>query len=134
MGRNYTKGIIGAFIGGLIASIPWILLYIYGGMMSSYFAFIIGIGALKGYQYKGLTDRNIGKIITIVSLIIITLVTFIIIPLISLAQGFGAASINNLITLYSYSSFTSIMMRNYVVSVIFTILGLRGVMYRLNSY
>jgi len=83
MGRNYTKGIIGAFIGGLIASIPWILLYIYGGMMSSYFAFIIGIGALKGYQYKGLTDRNIGKIITIVSLIIITLVTFIIIPLIS---------------------------------------------------
>ena len=57
MGRNYTKGIIGAFIGGLIASIPWILLYIYGGMMSSYFAFIIGIGALKGYQYKGLTIK-----------------------------------------------------------------------------
>ena len=133
MGRNYTKGIIGAFIGGLIASIPWILLYIYGGMMSSYFAFIIGIGALKGYQYKGLTDRNIGKIITIVSLIIITLVTFIIIPLISLLQ-FDRATINNLITLYSFSPFTSLIMRNYVVSVIFTLLGLRGVMNRLNAY
>ena len=133
MGRNYTKGIIGAFIGGIIASIPWILLYIYGGMMSSYFAFIIGIGALKGYQYKGLTDRNIGKIITIVSLIIITLVTFIIIPLISLVQ-FDRASINNLITLYSFSPFASLIMRNYVVSVIFTLLGLRGVMNRLNAY
>ena len=133
MGRNYTKGIIGAFIGGLIASIPWILLYIYGGMMSSYFAFIIGIGALKGYQYKGLTDRNIGKIITIVSLIIITLVTFIIIPLISLLQ-FDRATINNLITLYSFSTFTSLIMRNYVVSVIFTLLGLRGVMNRLKAY
>lgn len=133
MGRNYTKGIIGAFIGGLIASIPWILLYIYGGMMSSYFAFIIGIGALKGYQYKGLTDRNLGKFITIVSLIIITLVTFIIIPLISLVE-YGAASVNNLITLYSFSPFTSLIMKNYAVSVIFTILGLRGVMNKLNAY
>lgn len=134
MGRNYTKGIIGAFIGGLIASIPWILLYIYGGMMSSYFAFIIGIGALKGYQYKGLTDRNIGKIITIVSLTIVTLVYFIIIPLISLVQVTGTASINNLITLYSYSPYISFVIKDYAIAIIFTFFGLRGVMNRLNAY
>ena len=134
MGRNYTKGIIGAFIGGLIAAIPWILLYIYGGMMSSYFAFIIGIGALKGYQYKGLSDRNLSKIITTVSLIIITIVTFIIIPLILLLQGTGIANINSLLLLYSFSPFTMSILKNYAIAVLFTFLGLRGVMNRINAY
>ena len=26
---TYMKGIIGSFIGGMIASIPWILIYVY---------------------------------------------------------------------------------------------------------
>ena len=134
MGRNYTKGIIGALIGGLIAAIPWILLYICCGMMCSYFAFIIGIGALKGYQYKGLTDRKLPKIIMTVSIIIITIVTFIIIPSILLIQGNGTVSINDLITLYSFNVFTSSIIKNYAIAVLFTFLGLRGVMNQINAY
>ena len=30
---NYTKGILGGILGGLIASIPWILVYIFGNML-----------------------------------------------------------------------------------------------------
>lgn len=134
MGRNYTKGIIGALIGGLIATIPWILLYICCGMMCSYFAFIIGIGALKGYQYKGLTDRKLPKIIMTVSIIIITIVTFIIIPSILIFQVSGAVSINDLITFYSFNAFTSSVIKNYAIAVLFTFLGLRGVMNQINAY
>ena len=47
--KKYLPGIIGALLGGLIASIPWILMYVYGEMMLSLLAIIIALGALKGY-------------------------------------------------------------------------------------
>ena len=133
MGRNYTKGIIGGIIGGLIASIPWILLDVYGNIICSYFAFFIGIGVLKGYQYRGLTDRKLPKIVMIISLFIITLVTLIITPLIQLNQGTSYVNINSLITLYSFEPFLSVIIKNYVIAIIFTLLGLKGVINEINS-
>ena len=134
MGRNYTKGIIGALIGGLIATIPWILLYTCSGMMCSYFAFIIGIGVLKGYQYKGLTDKKLPKIVMTVSLVIITIVTFIIIPAILIFQVRGTLSINDLITFYSFNAFISNTIKKYAIAILFTFLGVGGVMSQVNAY
>lgn len=134
MRRSYLMGIIGGLIGGLIATIPWILLYVYEGMMCSFFAFFIGIGALKGYQYKGITDGNLSKIVTIISLICISIATLIIIPSIIIYQGTTSISVTNLILLYSIQPFASMILKNYLIAVIFTFLGLRGVMYRINGY
>lgn len=134
MGRSYSKGIIGGIIGGLIASIPWILLDIYCHMICSYFAFFIGIGVLKGYQYKGLSDRNLSKIVTLISLLIITIVTLVITPLIQLNQGFDIVSLKDLITLYSFGPFASEMIKSYAIAVLFTFLGLKGVTNKINGY
>ena len=46
---TYMKGIIGSFIGGMIASIPWIWIYVYGQEIYTIFALIIATGAIIGY-------------------------------------------------------------------------------------
>lgn len=131
MGRSYLKGIIGALIGALIATIPWILLYIYGSAMTSIFAFLVGLGALKGYQVKGIVDNKLPIIITIVSLVAITIATLVIIPVIMLFQI--GENISGLLVVYSYTPFTSLILKDYAIAVIFTFLGLRGVMRQINA-
>ena len=129
MGRSRMKGIVGGLIGGLIATIPWILLYVYTGVICSYLAFIIGIGVLKGYQYKGLSDRNLSNYITIISLVCVSVATLIIIPFIIFVEnglGYGVS----LIELYSNSLFVSYIMRNYIIAILFTFIGLKGITQR----
>lgn len=130
MGRSYMKGIVGGLIGGLIATIPWILLYVYAGITCSYMAFLIGLGVLKGYQYKGLSDRNLSKIVTIISLVCVSVATLIIIPFVMMAQSGFMYNIS-LIDLYSDSIFISYIMRNYFIAVIFTFIGIKGITERI---
>ena len=47
---SYFTGIIGALIGGIIASIPWVLVYVYGNMMLSLLAVLIAAGEFYGYK------------------------------------------------------------------------------------
>ena len=41
---SYLTGILGAIVGGAIATIPWVLVYIYGEMMFSILAVLIAAG------------------------------------------------------------------------------------------
>ena len=41
---SYVTGIIGAILGGTIATIPWVLAYVYGNVMLSLLAVIIAAG------------------------------------------------------------------------------------------
>lgn len=83
MKKNYVKGILGALLGGLIASIPWILLYVYA-MMDSLLAVLVAMGALKGYKlFKGEINEKSPLIIIIVSIVCITVSTLLIIHFIT---------------------------------------------------
>lgn len=132
--KNYILGIIGGFIGGILASIPWILLYIYGNMMFSLLAVFIAMGALYGYKLlKGKVDEKLPIIITILSLLSVTVVTLVIIPLLLLSKNGLEASFDNLMWLYENSEFTSAIIRDYVVSFVFTLLGIHGVITQLKK-
>ena len=48
--NNYILGILGAVLGGLVASIPWIIMYVYLEILWSFMALIIGYGAFIGYK------------------------------------------------------------------------------------
>lgn len=134
MKENYILGILGGLIGGIIASIPWILLYIYGNMMFSLLAVFIAMGALYGYKLlKGKVDKKLPIIITVLSLISVTIVTLIIIPLLLLSKNGMEASFENLEWLYQNSEFTSAIMRDYIISVVFTLLGISGVTSKLKK-
>lgn len=126
--RGYITGILGGLVGGFIASVPWILMYVYGNMILSLLAIIIAIGVLKGYQIcKGKVDNKLPAIIVVISLVCVTVSTLLIIPLLLLGKEGAEASLNNLEFLYSQEQFITAIMKDFAVSVIFTILGISGV-------
>ncbi len=126
--ENYFLGIIGGLIGGLVSSIPWILLYIYGNMMFSLLAVFIAMGAFYGYQlFKGKKDQKLPIIITALSLVSVSIVTLVIIPLLLLSKNGIEANLNQLEWLYQNSEFTNAIIRDYIISLVFTLLGIHGV-------
>lgn len=127
-GNNYILGIIGALVGGLIASLPWIIFYVYLDMLWSFLAIPIAIGALKGYQlFGGKEDKKITIIISVISILVISIVTFIVIPLLLLQRENLGANIDNLRYLYLMPSFKSAILKDYIFSLFFTVLGISGV-------
>ena len=125
MKRTYKKGILGAFIGGLIASLPWILAYVYEDKIYPMLALVISIGALKGYQlFKGKVDKKLPLIIVIISLFCVSFSTLILIPLFLLTRYGGSLSLLNLKLLYSDPTFVKPLMRDYIIAIICTIIGI----------
>lgn len=127
-GNNLALGILGAFIGGMVATLPWILCYVYMNMMYSVFTIIVAVGALKGYEImKGKLDKKVPFIIAIVSFICITIATLVIIPNLLMIQEFGSTSFEAFKLLYNIPEFKEAIMQDYVYTVLFTIIGVGGV-------
>lgn len=132
--KNYILGVVGSIIGALIATLPWILMYIYGEMMLSLLAILIAFGAFYGYKlFKGKIDKKLPIIVSVVSIIAISIATLLIIPFALLMEANLEASFENLKILYENSEFFSAIMRDYVISVIFTIIGISGVVISLKK-
>lgn len=126
--KRYLLGILGAFLGALIATIPWILMYVYGNMILSALAIVIAIGALKGYQiFKGTIDNKLPIVISVVSLLAVVLATLVIIPMLLIIQEGEAPTIDNFKLLYSFDEFAAAIVHDFIISVVFTILGISGV-------
>lgn len=131
--KNFALGTLGALIGAFVASIPWILMYVYGNMILSALAIIVAIGALKGYQIlKGPIDKKLPVVISITSLLAVVVATLIIIPMLLLIQEGYPATIENLKVLYAYDEFLAGIMQDLIVSIVFTILGISGVVANVN--
>lgn len=131
--KHYALGTLGALIGAFVATIPWILMYVYGNMILSALAIIIAIGALKGYQIlKGPIDKKLPIVISITSLLTVVLATLVIIPVLLLIQEGYPATIDNLKVLYAYDEFLAGIMQDLIVSVVFTVLGISGVVANVN--
>jgi len=132
--KNYVLGIIGALLGGIVATIPWILIYIYGNMMLSALAIIIAWAALKGYRlFKGKEDKHLPLIIIIVSIVSVTIATLVIIPLVLLNNEGFQPSLYNLKLLYQSGDFVWAIMKDFVIAIIFTILGISGIVKKLKE-
>lgn len=126
--KKNVLAMIGAMLGGLIATLPWVLVYVYGNMMYSILAIFVAMGALFGYQlFKGEINKNLPIKIVIVSLLSITIATLVIIPCLLLAHEGAVVSIDNFKYLYSDSDFIKGIITDYIVSVLFTLLGISGV-------
>ena len=121
---SYLTGILGAIVGGAIATIPWVLVYIYGEMMFSILAALIAAGELYGYKIaKGKITKKLPIILMVIALIIVTVTTLVIIPTLLIAKEGIAVNLTNISRLYENGEFATAMMKDFIISVIFTILG-----------
>lgn len=134
MPNKFFKGIIGSVLGAIIFSIPWILIYVYANYILSILAAIIAYGSLLFYKkFGGEITKKTGVVITISSLLAITLATFVIIPLCLIAkEGYGL-SFEYYQILFASGDFVSAIMQDYIISVIFTFLGISGVIASINK-
>ncbi len=127
--NGYVIGVLGALIGGLIASLPWILMYVYGDMILSLLALPIALGAWKGYQlFKGKEDKKLPYIVAVISLLCVTVATLIIIPLLLGVENGWTFSLDTLESLYNFSDFKTAIMKDYAISVLFTFMGIGGIL------
>ena len=132
--ENNRLGILGAFIGGLVGCIPWIIAYIYLGMMLSVLAAIVAYCALYGYNlFKGGQNENLPKIITIVSILCVGITTLVIIPALLIYKATGSFAINQLIAIYEDQSIFWLFMKDLLIALIFTGLGIKGTITKLQN-
>lgn len=121
---NYLTGILGAVIGGLIATIPWILMYVYGDMMLSALSIVIAAGEFYGYKlFKGKVTKKLPIIIMVLAILIVVLTTLVIIPVFLLMNEGVNISIDAIKVLYEKEEFTQAIIKDTVIAVIFTLLG-----------
>lgn len=130
--NNYLKGVIAAFIGGLIFGLPWVLIYIYAGYILSLLASLIAFGAYLFYKKaKAKVTKKTSVIIGIISFLVVTLLTFIVIPSwLVLREGHNLSYIFDL---YQNGGFLKAILGDYIISVIFTFLGISGVISNINK-
>ena len=66
--NRYVIGTIGALIGAVIGSIPWILSYVFANMIYAILSVVIVVCAFYGYKLtKAKMDKKLPVILSIVS-------------------------------------------------------------------
>ena len=74
-------GYLGAFIGGLIAAFPWLLIYYYFSANVPLAALLIPIGCAKEYKFfKGIVNEHTSRNIVIMAIVVFCLTIFAIFP------------------------------------------------------
>lgn len=132
--NNYLKGFIGGLIGAIIFGIPWVVIYVYGGYILSILALLIGYGTYKFYKlFGGKTTKKTGLIITIISIIVVSILTLIVIPNLLLIKDNYKASFDNVKLLYQNKDFIFSLLKDYVISLVFTMLGISGIIAKINK-
>ena len=132
--NNYFKSILGGVLGALLFGIPWVLVYVYGGYILSILALLIAFGTFKFYKlFGGIVTKKTGLIITIISLVTVTFLTLVVIPNMLLLKDGYLINLSNFKILYNSKDFVSSLMRDYVISLVFTGLGISGIIANINK-
>lgn len=132
--NNYFIGIIGALIGAFIGAIPWILMYVFANMMYAILAILIVICSFYGYKItKAKIDKKLPIILSITSFVSITITMFVIIPICMMIQNGVEVSIGTLQFIYSYDQFLTAIVGDYIISLLFCIAIISGIIINLNK-
>ena len=126
---NYITGIIGSIIGGAIAAIPWVFVYVKCNMILSVLAILIALGVLKGYEiFKGKVTKALKPIVIIVTLLIVIIANLVVIPNFIAYESDVEVSV-----LYENEEFQDALMRDLIVSIIFAALGISAAISSINN-
>jgi len=80
---RYIKASLGGIIGGILFSLPWLLIYTFSPISLPFFAFLIPTGVDQGYRkLKGRVNRKLTKFIIGISVFVFLLIYLVYFPLI----------------------------------------------------
>lgn len=132
--NRYVIGTIGALIGGLIGSVPWILSYVFANMIYAILSVVIVVCAFYGYKLtKAKMDKKLPIILSVVSFIAITITMLVAIPLIYMSKEGVTISFETFQRIYQIEEVTSVILTDYVISLIFCVLVIGCIVYNLNK-
>ena len=132
--NKYLIGIVGAIIGAIIGAIPWVLAYVFLNVIYSVLAILIVAGSFYGYKLtKAKINKKVPVILSISSFIAITLVMLLIIPICYLYKMGYPISMEYLQAIYSVHEFQTAILTDYVISLIFGIIVIGGIVVSLNK-
>lgn len=95
---------------------------------------LIATGFLFGYRkWNGPINKKTPWIIGISSILIMMVVTLVIIPLVSLTHENFPSTLEKLNILYQNSEYMAAIFKDPIVSIIFTILGIDGVISKIKQ-
>ena len=119
--KRYVFACLGGLLGGLLASLPWLVLYTMGGLIVSALAFLIAPGVNYGYRkLKGRVNRKLPTIIIAISIVVLLLIDLLILP----AYFSCSLNISTIINLILTKSYWQLMVRELVISTVFAVAGI----------
>lgn len=131
--KNYFSGFIGALIGGMVSSIPWILVQIYLNKMAAALAVLIGIGALKAYyMFKGQLGRATRWIIAFCTLFSVVFAQFAAIAIEFIKYNIPL-QYGNFVKLLSDPEMGNVFKINLRLSLFMAFLGIIGLFFELKG-
>ncbi len=112
--KRYIIASIGGLIGGILFSLPWLLIFTFSSISLPFLAFLIAPGVNKWYRlFKGRVNKKLLKFVIVISSLVLVLIYFLYFPLL-----YG--SISNVIEL----SYWKMMIREVIISLISAIVGI----------
>lgn len=124
---------LGAFLGGLVASIPWVVLD-YVGFVWALLAIPIAIGVEKGYRIAGgKNSSELPKVVAGMTILIVVILSLYIMPLIYIILELGMfATPLDLYYFYMDGNWGSVI-PHLLISILFAALGISGVVKNLKN-
>lgn len=119
--KRYVLACLGGLVGGLIASLPWLVLYLMGGLILSALAFLIAPGVNYGYRkLKGRVNRKMPMTVTIISIVVLLIIDLVILP------AYYCKTLN-LITIFNFITtkvYWQLVVRELIISTVFAVAGI----------
>ena len=108
------KALIGGFLGGLLFTLPWLLIFLFSPISLPFLAFLIAPGVNKGYRkFKGRVNKKLPRFIIGISVFILIGVYFLLLPI-------SSGSIKNILEV----SYWQAMLRETIISLVCAIVGI----------
>lgn len=123
-GKNYISGFLGALVGGIISSIPWIFVQVFFERMAGFLAFLVGLGAAKSYTFfKGKLGKYTRWIVAVSVVISTSIAQFIILD-ISLVENGKSPTISNFQLLFSNRESLNAIKADFGMALFMAFLGI----------
>lgn len=131
--KNYSKGVLGAAIGGLLAIIPWVLVSVYLNLYASILGYLIGYASLKGYfLLRGKVGRATRWIIGINTALCVFAAELVTLAIYMIQAG-AAVSLENYIISFTNPNLSSMVLKDIGIGLVMAFLGISSIFRRLKT-